>query len=391
MKPVAIVSNPVRPVGPEATCGMVYERFTEDTSLVAIAVVERGRPIGLLKRLDFLTKLADRYGRPLYEAKPVTYLMDSNPAMVEETDCLDNINSILVSAEGEAMQHGFIVLDNGFYKGIGTATTVLKNNMALMEQRLQDLENAQVAAEAANRAKTQFLANMSHELRTPLNAVIGFSEFLLSEASRGRTVNDLKSYIEDIRLSGVHLLQVINSILDMSKIEAGAFELKEGYIYVDELLDQVTRLMEGMALTKGIQIKAYDIPSDSELCVDVQVIKQALMNLLSNAIKFSTDGSQVCIMFSQPSAEEIQFCVCDTGPGLSEADIAQVMKPFVQIEAEHNRRYEGSGLGLPLVKAFAEAHGGRLHLESSRGKGVQASIFLPSTRLQHSKALLFAI
>lgn len=379
--PNTIVSDAVLPVGPDALCGKAYDRFTDDPDLVAIAVVERGKPLGLLKRIDFLSKLADRFGRPLFEAKPVTALMDSNPFIIEETASVDSLNVLLVDHSGGALQHGFIVTENGFYKGIGTASTILRDNMRRAEQRMAALEIAQIEAEAASRAKTQFLANMSHELRTPLNAIIGFSDFLISEADRGREVKDLAGYMADIRSSGQHLLSVINSILDMSKIEAGAFSLNEDYCGCQELADQVVSVMEGMALVKDISLRAVGFEQDLELYVDIRVVKQALMNLISNAIKFSSDGASVLLEMYQLPNGAVEICVCDNGPGMDQESLQQVLEPFVQMEAGYDKRFEGSGLGLPLVKAFAEAHHGEFTLESTQGIGTRARICLPANRV----------
>tara|TARA_R110002096_G_scaffold386545_3_gene580657 strand:+ start:285 stop:1460 length:1176 start_codon:yes stop_codon:yes gene_type:complete len=375
-----IVSHSVLPVSPIELCGKVYERFTSDIDLAAIAVVQKGRPLGLLKRIDFLTKLADRFGRPLYEAKPVTELMDASPVVIEETASVDRLNALLVDDNGGALQHGFIVTERGFYKGIGTAATLLRANMARAEQRMAALEVAQVEAEAASRAKTQFLANMSHELRTPLNAIIGFSDFVISEAERGREVKDFSGYMLDIRSSGRHLLSVINSILDMSKIEAGAFVLNEDYYNSQELADQVIAVMEGMALVKGVSLRAVGFEGDLELYVDIRVMKQAIMNLVSNAIKFSPDQSSVLLEMYQLPSGAIEICVCDNGPGMDQESLQHVLEPFVQAEAGYDKRFEGSGLGLPLVKAFVEAHEGHFTLESTQGVGTRARIRLPAKR-----------
>jgi len=375
-----IVSRTINPVSPNETCGSVYERFTADAELVAIAVVQKGQPIGLLKRMDFLSKLADRFGRPLYEAKPVTILMDGHPIIIEETESVESLNSLLITGGGSALQHGFIVTEKGFYKGIGTASTILQDNMARAEQRMAALEEAQVAAEAANLAKTQFLANMSHELRTPLNAIIGFSDFIISELDRGREIENVGSYMNDIRSSGKHLLSVINSILDMSKIEAGAFSLNEDYYCSQDLADEVFSVMEGMALMKNISIRAVGFENNIEFFVDMRVIKQALMNLMSNAIKFSPDGATVLLELCQLPSGAIEVCVCDNGPGMDPDSVKKVLEPFVQVENGYDKRFEGSGLGLPLVKAFAEAHGGSFTLESRQGVGTRARIFLPEHR-----------
>ncbi|MEX0298473.1 MAG: sensor histidine kinase [Kordiimonas sp.] len=375
-----IVSQLVLPVSPAETCGKVYERFTSDADLAAIPVVLKGRPIGLLKRIDFLTKLADRFGRPLYEGKPVTELMDAHPLIIDENSSVDSLNALLVDHNGGALQHGFIVTENGFYKGIGTAATLLRDNMMRAEQRMAALEIAQTEAEAANRAKTQFLANMSHELRTPLNAIIGFSDFVISEVDRGKDVKDFSGYMHDIKSSGQHLLSVINSILDMSKIESGAFSLGEDYYCSQDIADQVISVMDGMAMVKGVTLRAVGFDADLELYVDARVIKQALMNLTSNAIKFSPDHSSVLLeMFHMPSGV-VEICVCDNGPGMDQESLNRVLEPFVQAEAGYDKRFEGSGLGLPLVKAFVEAHGGKFSLESTQGVGTRARIQLPADR-----------
>ncbi len=380
----------VTPVSKDEQCGVVYDRFCEEDELVAIPVVEKGRPIGLLKRLDFLTKLADRFGRPLFEAKPVTVLMDAEPVMVEESYTLDVMNALMMADEG-ALRNGFIVMQNGYYVGIGTAAELLKANMVRAKKRMQALEFAQSKAESASQAKSQFLANMSHELRTPLNAIIGFSELILGRPEIQDKPKQITSYVGDIHHSGKHLLVVINSILDMSKIEAGSFQLNEDYYSPVELADQVIRIMEGMACTKKISLEVKGFPHDEDLLIDIQVMKQALINLVSNAIKFSPGGSTVTLEYMNFDYDGARIVVADNGPGMDKTCLQQVLEPFVQAETGHDRRFEGSGLGLPLVKAFIEAHGGRFVLKSDVGIGTRAAIYLPPERCRQNKKLSFAV
>lgn len=374
-----IISYPVTPVAPDALCGQIYDRFCAEDELVAIPVLSRGRPVGLLKRADFLIKLADRFGRPLFEARPVTHLMDNEPVLVEETCSIDALNKMLVEDE-EALRHGFIVTSDGLYVGVASAAEVLKANMARAEVRLVELEAAQADAESASAAKTRFLANMSHELRTPLNAIIGFSELILDDANCHYDADRIRSYIKDIHHSGEHLLKVINSILDMSKIEAGAFELNEDLYTPLELKEQVVRIMEGMAASKHIKILASGFTSDHEILIDIQVMRQAMINLLSNAIKFSHDGSTVHFEYTYMRGRGIMIDVIDEGPGMTAQNVRDVLEPFVQVESGHDRRFGGSGLGLPIVSAFAEAHGGQFVIDSAIGKGTKASILLPEKR-----------
>lgn len=375
-----IISMPIAPVPPHATCGEVYERFHTDPDLVAIPVVTGDKPVGLLKRIDFLIRLADRYGRPLYEKRPVAELMDASPLVIENNVALDQLNRALVGENKDSLQAGFIVVEDGVYVGIGTAYTLLKVNMERAERRMKDLEVARMEAEAATRARTQFLANMSHELRTPLNAIIGFAEFIMSEDVRGRDIRDHRGYIGDIRDSGKHLLSMINSILDLSKLEASAFVLREDYEAPREIAGQVVRMMEGMAKARDIVLEHKPAGHQFDLHADIQVVKQVLINLISNAIKFSPSGSLVRITDRINPDGCIEFMVADSGPGMSAEVIKRVMQPFVQADSGLARKHDGTGLGLPLVNAFVDAHGGKFQLVSKVGEGTTAHVLFPAER-----------
>ncbi|RMB04457.1 ATP-binding protein [Eilatimonas milleporae] len=380
MTKVDIVATLVPPVLPQDLCAKVYDRFTDDAGLVAIPVVENGRPVGLMRRADFLVKLADRYGRPLFERRPVTTLMDAAPLLVETQTSIEDLNTLLVTEQQAAIQHGFIVVDNGIYKGIGTAYTLLQANMEKAQERMQALERAQLEAEAANRAKSNFLANMSHELRTPLNAIIGFSEFIIEGMKKGTDMTEHMGYVGDIRDSGQHLLNVINSILDMSKLEANAFELREDYEDPVIIAEQAVRIIAGQAKTHDVTVVLEGDETLCDLFADLQVVRQILLNLLSNAVKFSPAGGKVRLVLGGTEDGGIQFRVIDKGPGMSETDLARVMQPFVQADGAFARRHEGTGLGLPLVNAFAEAHGGSFRLESALGVGTTAIVTFPPSR-----------
>ncbi|WP_262690486.1 sensor histidine kinase [Kordiimonas aestuarii] len=382
-----IISMPIPPVPPHATCSEVYERFHADPDLVAIPVVTGDKPVGLLKRIDFLIRLADRYGRPLYEKRPVAELMDANPLVIEHNVALDQLNKALVGENKDSLQAGFIVVESGVYLGIGTAYTLLRVNMERAERRMKDLEVARMEAEAATRARTQFLANMSHELRTPLNAIIGFAEFIMSEDIRGRDIRNHRGYISDIRDSGAHLLGMINSILDLSKLEASAFVLREDFEAPREITGQVIRMMEGMAKARGIVLELKSSAHNYDLHADIQVIKQVLINLISNAIKFSPEDSVIEIRDRLNGDGCIEFQITDRGPGMTADVIKRVMQPFVQADTGLSRRHDGTGLGLPLVKAFVDAHGGSFVLNSKVGEGTAAKVVFPLSRcIEHKSA-----
>lgn len=238
-------------------------------------------------------------------------------------------------------------------------------------------------AEAANRAKTEFLANMSHELRTPLNAILGFSEIMKSEALGPLGSPQYLDYMNDIHNSGGHLIEIINDILDMSKIEAGELQPNEEEFDFARVADTCARLVADRAQIGTVHVVnevSNDLP---KIRADQRMIKQILLNLLSNAVKFTPEDGKVTLS-AKVSSDGLQFSVTDTGIGIPEDKMAIVLEPFGQADMTLQRQYEGTGLGLPLVKSMAELHGGRLDLHSTEGQGTTASIWLPVERLQGS-------
>lgn len=375
-----VISAAIQPVGPDTRCGLIFERFQKDSDLLAVPVTVKGKPVGLLKRTAFMVRLADKFGRPLYEKRPVTELMDCAPMIVDEEMSIDLLYQMLMSDQRQALQDGFIVTENGFYKGIGTSYTLLQQHIQRSQHRMVELDAARIEAEAATRSRSQFLANMSHELRTPLNAVIGFADFMMAERARGRPVNDFWDYVSDIRDSGSHLLGVINSILDFTKLEANAFTLREDYEAPQEIIHKVARMMMGAARKRGIVLTVRAEDLGVELHADIQVCTQILINLVSNAIKFSPEGAKVEVSQQLSADGGIEFIVMDDGPGMTAEEQKRVLEPFVQADAGLARRHEGTGLGLPLVKAFTEAHGGKFVLSAQPGVGTRAAVCFPASR-----------
>ncbi len=246
----------------------------------------------------------------------------------------------------------------------------------------QAIVTAQEEAVLANRAKSEFLANMSHELRTPLNAIIGFSDLIGSECFGPVGDPKYRDYAQDISESGKHLLALINDILDLSKIESGRMELEEANVDVADTIRSCLRLMGERARNGGLELTAeIDETTFSLLYVDLRMLKQILFNILSNAIKFTPPGGKVTIRAWHNRHSGYVIQVEDNGIGMALEDIPKALSRFGQIDSALGRKYEGTGLGLPLTKSLAELHGGSLDLQSEAGAGTTVTVRFPARRL----------
>jgi|GEM_PF-446962 PAS domain S-box/PAS domain S-box len=242
------------------------------------------------------------------------------------------------------------------------------------------LREAKDAAERGNRAKATFLANISHELRTPLNAIIGFSELMKHEIFGPLEPVSYRTYVDDIHESGMHLLELINDILDMSKAEAGMTDLVEGVVDVAALVRSSLRMMARRANSNGVDL-VEDLPGNlPHLRADERRLRQIVLNLVSNAVKFTDEGGTVTVAASADQSG-FRITVTDTGIGMTPEDLERVMEPFVQADTRLSRKYEGTGLGLPLTKALITAHGGSMELASEPDKGTTVTALFPPGRV----------
>ncbi len=240
----------------------------------------------------------------------------------------------------------------------------------------RDLREAKDAAERAYAAKSQFLANMSHELRTPLNAIIGFSEMMQRQLLGPIGTPKYLEYIAGIRESGEHLLDLISDILNMSKIEAGKYELDLEELNIAKIVRLAIHMMEGRALDASIKITADIENEDRVIVADRRAVMQILLNLLSNAVKFSDPGSAVRVECVE-RPDFIAIRVHDKGIGIPANKLKNIGKPFEQAASHYTRQHEGSGLGLAITKELTELHGGQLHIESTLGVGTTVTIRMP--------------
>jgi signal transduction histidine kinase len=234
-------------------------------------------------------------------------------------------------------------------------------------------------AEASNRAKGEFLAHMSHELRTPLNAIIGFSDMLLNAPSAVAR-DKVEGYIKDINRAGLHLLGVINDILDLTKIEAGKLSLYEAEVEFAELLAASLTMVQGLSEEKRITIQCDMSDPQPRLRIDELKLKQILLNLLSNAVKFTPPAGRVEVETALDS-DGFVIKVKDTGIGIAPSDLPKVLIPFTQLDSKLSRKHGGTGLGLPLTKGLVELHGGSFAIDSEVGIGTTVTVRLPAARV----------
>ncbi len=243
------------------------------------------------------------------------------------------------------------------------------------------LKDAKVQSDLSNRSKSEFLANMSHELRTPLNAIIGFSEIIKNEVFGPVGHQEYKTYATDIHSSGRGLLNIINDILDVSRIEAGDRQLNESVVDLYKIAQDVTDLNLPKAQEAQLVLTNLITQETPQLIAEAHAIKQMLLNLLSNAIKFTQSGGRVTLTAEQASNGDLRVSVTDTGVGLSEDEITKALAPFGQVNTDLNRSDSGTGLGLTIVSSLIKLHGGELDLFSQKGIGTTATLVFPAKRV----------
>ena len=258
--------------------------------------------------------------------------------------------------------------------------------LASMRRGQRRLYNAMLDAQSSDRAKTEFLTNMSHELRTPLNAIIGFSETMQSEVFGPIGNERYTEYSGDINTSGKHLLAIINDLLELSKVQAGKFDLHETEVALTEVSETVCRLLTPRAAEKGISLEV-DVPADlPAVYADDRVLTQILLNLLSNAVKFTPDNGRVTLAMAHLATGQLRLTVSDNGIGIPEEQLSLVMKPFHQVSGPQTASEGGTGLGLPLTASLVELHGGEIRIESEVDRGTTIWVDLPANRVVLAQA-----
>lgn len=358
----------------EETARALVDAFTDYAALLdnELRILALNDPLAELWGVDADSVL----GKPVWKAAPRELRVLAKPHWHRVLQSGERVQFEYCSGGRWYYSNYYPIIDE---QGKTTRVAAFARDITEQKEAQERLNEAKEAAEFANRSKSEFLANMSHELRTPLNAVIGFSEILKEEMLGPLGNKNYQEYVGDIHESGVHLLEVINDILDISKIEAGKMAPSKADIDPRQAVDRAMRMVGARAEMKNIEVETRIAPNLPEIHADERMLVQVLINLLSNAVKFTPDGGRVRITARRCDNDGLEISVIDSGIGIAKEDFPTVMAPFGQVESAMSRRHEGTGLGLPLVQSFLDLHDGRLRLRSKPGMGTKVSVWFPRT------------
>lgn len=263
---------------------------------------------------------------------------------------------------------------------IGVWRAAFRQSVLERDRAEERRQIALISAQQANRAKSDFLASMSHELRTPLNSIIGFSEMIGTEVYGSFGDEKYKEYLSHIQTSGYLLLHLVNDVLDLSKIEAGRFELHEEEFELCETLQSCLDIVRGRQESRSVTFQFHGPDQPVRILADERAVKQIVLNLLSNGVKYNVEGGTVTLAVSSEPDNSVTIRVSDTGIGIAPENLAKVLQPFGQVREDAYKTHEGTGLGLSLSKQLTELHGGTLTIESQVQKGTTVFVKLPSER-----------
>jgi len=363
-------------------CNAVADKFRAMPNVQGFAVLNDADPVGIIGRDDLTIKMAAQFGHAVYAKRPVSELMDIDPLIVDVSMDVDAVEQLIVEQYPNALNAGFIIIENGQYLGMGTAISLLRKSVDRTRYQNAQLESASAQARHANTVKSQFLASMSHELRTPMNAIIGFAELISTEVFGPMQPPKYLEYATDILDSGRHLLALINDILDMSKIEAGRYTLEIKEVDISQIARSTVKMCQPLADQKDIDLSITADAPDVSILGDERAIKQMLVNLVSNGVKYTQPSGRVNFETVVMESGDLKVSIQDSGIGITPDDLDKVLEPFIQARSRIDNKTEGTGLGLSIVKSLAELHGAHFTLESEVEVGTTAVLIFPSDRVK---------
>jgi signal transduction histidine kinase/ActR/RegA family two-component response regulator len=383
MPTIETLTRHTEPVGPETPGSVIFARFQQEPDTLGIPVVEDGRPIGLVERDAFLLKFAAALGHAYYADRPVTVMMDNEPAVVEAGVRIDTFSATLLTGGPAALMRSFIVTRDGAYQGVGTAVSLLQANNGRQRDRInaltetvRTLEDSTVQGMASAKTLSQFMSVLNRELRTPMNGVLAVAELLL----RLPLPLAARSHVTTIVESSDTLLQVLQDAVDVARAEAGELELSLQPTPLRALMDGIQADWAPRAAEDHITLMAsYEGDTELGALIDAPRLRQVMDNLISNALKFTRNGVVETSLkaVAQGDRVRLEARVRDDGPGIDPAVIDSLLEPFVHVSGPN-----GAGLGLTVSNRIVSEMGGRLTAENNAGRGATFAFQLDVQRTE---------
>jgi signal transduction histidine kinase len=371
---------------PDMRVKEVAERFFHEKHLDALAIVDSGKPVGLVTRNKLLFTLFRRFGFELHERKPIFTIADKEPLSINMSRGIDETLDRALCRPFQDVYDDIVVVDDddNFIGLLSIKRIVIEQSNALANSIMQkELANAKAKElEKVNNIKTQFIANVTHELRAPVNAIIGLAELMKISCEKGY-IEQLTDRLDLLSSSALGLRAIITNILDLSKVEAGRMEVIPDLFDPASVLKEVADTTRVLIGKKAVSVEVHAIGSPFSIYSDRVKLRQILTNLMSNAAKFTDEGR--IILEARKGEGRFLVSVRDTGIGIKEEDLKRLFTAFTQLEDAHTKRHEGTGLGLTITKHLVDLLGGDISISSSFGEGTKFEISLPLELMENGK------